>query len=288
MAAVGHPTQTPPQYRKKFVTVLTGFVILFVLLDQTPSLLASHDLTAGFLLASAVLVVAAVGSDMLLFGRALPSAWRNLGFGRPETRTLLVTTLVGVLVMGFFPIFSWVTGAPFALPDRWLWVLMGLFAVHGIAEEVLFRGFAFHNLRAGRTFGRAALLSVLLFAVAHVYLLTYMPVTLALFATVLSLSRVGLSISLPVRARQQHHLGTRRFAHSSSRYQLFRRFRSVPYNCRYRLDDLVDSVGVPDLRVPRTPVRLRWRCLNDLSRKFSELYAGGIRAVPGMALAASW
>ena len=74
MTAVGHPTQTPPQNRKKFVTVLTGFVILFVLLDQTPSLLASYDLTAGFLLASVVLVVAAVGSDMLLFGRALPSS----------------------------------------------------------------------------------------------------------------------------------------------------------------------------------------------------------------------
>lgn len=188
MAAVGRPTQTLPQYRKKFVTVLAGFVILFVLLDQTPSLLASYDLTTGFLLASAVLVAAAVGSDMLLFGRALPSAWRNLGFGRPEARTLLVTTLVGVLVMGFFPAFSWVTGASFALPDRWLWVLIGLFAVHGIAEEVLFRGFAFHNLRAGRTFGRAASLSVLLFAVAHLYLLTYMPVTLALFATVLSLA----------------------------------------------------------------------------------------------------
>jgi antibiotic biosynthesis monooxygenase (ABM) superfamily enzyme len=113
VAAAGRPTQTPPQYRKKFVTVLTGFVILFVFLDQTPSLLAGYDLTAGFLLASAVLVAAAVGADMLLFGRALPAAWRNLGFGRPEPRTLLVTTLIGVLVMGFFPIFSWVTGASF-------------------------------------------------------------------------------------------------------------------------------------------------------------------------------
>jgi membrane protease YdiL (CAAX protease family) len=144
--------------------------------------------TVGFLVASGVLVFAAIGLDMLLFRRTLPSAWRHLGFGRPGVRTLVVTTLIGVLMMGFFPVFSWVSGASVALPEGWLWVLIGLFAVHGIAEEVLFRGFAFHNLRVGRTFGRAALLSLLLFAVAHLYLFTYMPPALALFATCLSLA----------------------------------------------------------------------------------------------------
>ena len=91
-------------------------------------------------------------------------------------------------MLGFFPVFSWVTRASFALPEDWVWVLVGLFAVHGIAEEVLFRGFAFHNLRLGRTFGRAAWLSLLLFAIAHLYLFTYMSPILALFATFLSLA----------------------------------------------------------------------------------------------------
>jgi membrane protease YdiL (CAAX protease family) len=66
--------------------------------------------------------------------------------------------------------------------------LGGLFALHGVAEEVLFRGFAFHNLRIGRTFGRAALLSLVLFGIAHLYLFTNMPPALALFATFLSLA----------------------------------------------------------------------------------------------------
>ena len=188
MSTVEHPIQAPPVHRTRFFTVLTGFILLFLLLDRTPLLLAAQDPTVGFLVACVVLVVAAVGLDMLLFRRALTSAWRNLGFGLPEMRTLVVTALIGVLMMGFFPIFSWVTGASFALPDGWLWVLTGLFAIHGIAEEVLFRGFAFHNLRIGRTFGRAALLSLLLFAIAHLYLFTYMPPALALFATFLSLA----------------------------------------------------------------------------------------------------
>jgi membrane protease YdiL (CAAX protease family) len=188
MTLVEHPTRATSLYRKSFFTVLTGFVLLFLLLDRTPLLLASRDPIVGFLVASAVLAIAAIGLDMMLFRRTLPSAWRNLGFGRPDTRTLVVTTLIGMLTMGFFPVFSWVTGASFALPEGWLWVLAGLFTLHGIAEEVLFRGFAFHNLRVGRTFGRAALLSLLLFAIAHLYLFTYMPPALALFATLLSLA----------------------------------------------------------------------------------------------------
>jgi membrane protease YdiL (CAAX protease family) len=188
MTLVEHPTRATSPYRKSFFTVLTGFVLLFLLLDRTPLLLTSRDPTVGFLVASVALAIAAIGLDMVLFRRTLPSAWRNLGLGRPDARTLVVTTLIGMLTMGFFPIFSWVTGASFALPEGWLWILTGLFAVHGIAEEVLFRGFAFHNLRVGRPFGRAALLSLLLFAIAHLYLFTYMPLALALFATFLSLA----------------------------------------------------------------------------------------------------
>lgn len=188
MSTVEPPTQAPSLYRKRFSTVLTGFVLLFLLLDRTPLLLADYDLTLGFLVASAILVVAAIGLDMLLFRRTLPSAYHNLGFGRPDVRTLVVTALIGVLIMGFFPVFSQITGASFNLPERWFWVLTGLFALHGVAEEVLFRGFAFHNLRVGRSFRRAGSLSLLLFAIAHLYLFTYMPPALALFATFLSLA----------------------------------------------------------------------------------------------------
>jgi membrane protease YdiL (CAAX protease family) len=188
MTTVRLPVQAPPEHRKRFFTVLVGFVLLFILLDRMVSLLAGYDPTTIFLVASSVLVATTLGINMMLFGHTLPSAWRSLGFGRPNARTLCVTVLIGTLLMGYFPIFSWVTEASFTLPDHWPWVLTGLFILHGIAEEVLFRGFAFHSLRAGRTFGRAALLSMLLFAVAHLYLFTYMPVALAVFATVLSLA----------------------------------------------------------------------------------------------------
>ena len=125
---------------------------------------------------------------ILLFKHQLPAAVRFLGFGHPDKRTLIVTGVVSGLTLVFFPVFSGLTGASVSIPDNWLWKLSGIVAMHGIAEEVLFRGFVFHHLRQYSTFKRATFLSILIFALAHVYLFTYMPVPLALFGTILSLA----------------------------------------------------------------------------------------------------
>ena len=45
----------------------------------------------------------------------------------------------------------------------WISLLPGLFAQAGIAEEVLFRGYLFGHMRVGRTFWRAAAVSMLPF-----------------------------------------------------------------------------------------------------------------------------
>ena len=62
----------------------------------------------------------------------------------------------------------------------WFWLAFGLFAQHGIAEELLFRGFTFGHLRAGRTFWRAAFLSLVPFVAVHLLLLTSLSLPLAL------------------------------------------------------------------------------------------------------------
>jgi membrane protease YdiL (CAAX protease family) len=55
-----------------------------------------------------------------------------------------------------------------ALRPDWPWLLVGIFAFHGIAEEVVWRGYAFRRLRAGRSFGRAVVLTMPLIAATHV------------------------------------------------------------------------------------------------------------------------
>lgn len=55
-----------------------------------------------------------------------------------------------------------------ALRPGWPWLLLGIFASHGLAEELVWRGYAYRRLREGRSFGRAVVLTMPLVAVAHV------------------------------------------------------------------------------------------------------------------------
>lgn len=98
---------------------------------------------------------------------------RALGLGRPRARGIAVAVALSVAMLGAYPLASALTGAPLTLREGWALSLPGLFAQGGIAEEVLFRGYLYGQLRHGRSFGRAVLLAAPPFVVAH----------LALFAT---------------------------------------------------------------------------------------------------------
>jgi membrane protease YdiL (CAAX protease family) len=183
---MGENNSLSPQ--KNLLTIFGSFVLIFIAIDKIAAFYVPTDLTIGFWAASIVTVGAVLALEILVFKRSLSAAFQFLGFGRPDGRTLTITAIIGLITLLFFPIFSAITDVSVSMPDNWLWKLSGIVAIHGIAEEVLFRGFLFHHLRAGRTFNRAAFLSLLAFAVAHVYLFTYMPAPLASFATLLSLA----------------------------------------------------------------------------------------------------
>lgn len=172
----------------KTLAVLLGFLVFFIVLDRIPALFFKQDTTSGFLLSGAVTVLGLFIFEMTGYRRSPVQAFYFLGFGRPDWRALGVTGLIGAALLLFFPLYSSVSGQPVALPANWPWKLVGLVALHGIAEEALFRGFLFHHLREGRTFGQAGRISLLVFAAAHLYLFTYMPPALALFGTFLALA----------------------------------------------------------------------------------------------------
>jgi membrane protease YdiL (CAAX protease family) len=68
----------------------------------------------------------------------------------------------------------------------WAWMLPGLFAQGGIAEEVLFRGFLFRYVRSGRSFWRAASVSMLPFVAVHLLLFLTMPWPIAVASVLLA------------------------------------------------------------------------------------------------------
>jgi membrane protease YdiL (CAAX protease family) len=88
----------------------------------------------------------------------------------------------------FFPVLSLVSGVRLSLKSDWLWTLTGIIAFNGLAEETLFRGYVFGNLRRVNSFLRAGFLSLILFAAVHLYLFVGNPFAIALTATLVAVS----------------------------------------------------------------------------------------------------
>jgi membrane protease YdiL (CAAX protease family) len=93
---------------------------------------------------------------------------RRLGLGRPGGRALALAAAVSGLVVLVIPVTAAVTGTAIPLRPDWPWLLAGVFAFHGLAEELVWRGFAFRRLREGRSFRAATAATMPLVAAAHV------------------------------------------------------------------------------------------------------------------------
>lgn len=165
-ASATSPTNQPGVVRgRAWVPFLIGFGLLW----GTLALLGEWDATGrwGILILTVVVLVAVV------VDRATPrTPWRatirHLGLGLPAWRAVALALVVSILVLLVFPITEIVTGADLELVIDWPWILIGLFAFHGLAEELVWRGYAFRQLRLGRSFTRTVLWTMPLVAAAHI------------------------------------------------------------------------------------------------------------------------
>ena len=86
------------------------------------------------------------------------------------------------LVLLVFPATTMVSGAAVTLRPDWPWLLIGIFAFHGVAEELVWRGYAFRRLREGRSFWAATGWTMPLIAVTHVPIVATMGLAVGLGA----------------------------------------------------------------------------------------------------------
>jgi membrane protease YdiL (CAAX protease family) len=91
-----------------------------------------------------------------------------------------------VLLLLVVPAFARVAGVRWSIDPDAVPLVPGLFAQAGIAEEVLFRGYLFGHLRRGRSFWRAAALSMVPFVAVHLLLFATMPFPIAMAALLLA------------------------------------------------------------------------------------------------------
>ncbi len=165
--------------------LLLGLALVFALFHFVAARLGSDRGQAG-LLVGALVVVATLAAERVLFGVPVATAARDVGLGRPRGRGLLAATGACMLLLLVFPAVASLSGASMAVDSRWGALLPGLFAQAGIAEEALFRGYLFRRVRAGRTFWRAVALSTVPFVAVHLFLFATMPWPVALAAVLLS------------------------------------------------------------------------------------------------------
>ena len=166
--------------------LVLALVVVFALFHWLAMALGSDRGQSGILVGTLVVVATAVAGWALL-DRPLGDALRDLGLGWPYPRSLIAAGGIAILVLGVGLMFVKARGAMVTLFPGTFGLLPGLFMQGGVAEEVLFRAFLFGHIRVGRTFWRAATLSMLPFLGAHLVLFFYMPWLIALSAILLAI-----------------------------------------------------------------------------------------------------
>jgi membrane protease YdiL (CAAX protease family) len=165
--------------------LFAGLAVVFALFQVLGLTLSSDRGQAGLLVAAAVLA-SLLAVERGLFGQPPAAALQSLGLGRPAAAGLLAALGVSLLLLAVIPAYAALRGVSLVTYPGWPWLLPGLFAQAGIAEEALFRGYLFGRLRKGRGFWEAAMLATAPFMLVHLFLFATMPWPVALAAVLLS------------------------------------------------------------------------------------------------------
>ena len=174
---------------KTISKVLAGFIPMFLILQIGLVLLQPRLGVPWYVLIPAVVMLGvALGFEMLFFKRQPLQALRQLGYGFPGGRAIVVALIISGVMLLFFPVLSLASGARLSLNSDWALTLIGIIVLNGLAEETLFRGYVFSNLRQGSSFLRAGFISLLLFAAVHLYLFVGNPFIIGLAGTLVAVS----------------------------------------------------------------------------------------------------
>jgi membrane protease YdiL (CAAX protease family) len=170
----------------QWLRLLVGLLGIYLLFESVARYFGSDREEAGVAVCAAV-VIATLLFERVAFQRSAAEAARGLGLRRPSLSGTAAAVAICILLLCVVPMTARITGAAASvIPGAWQF-LPGLFAQGGVAEELLFRGYLFGHLRRGRTFVRAAALSMVPFIAVHVTLFFTMDFPLALAALLLSI-----------------------------------------------------------------------------------------------------
>lgn len=175
------------QNQKLYLVFASAFLVMHFtgnMLMQMP-----YILNAGLVFAAVLTAVLLL--NQLVNDKTVRSTIFDLGFRKTRISGIIPGIFVSVALLCMYLILGYLLDAKVTLADNWHWNVIGLMLTAGLAEEMLFRGFLFGQLRSRTNFKNAAVISTVVFAMAHLLLFTYMSWPMALLSTILA---VGLAV----------------------------------------------------------------------------------------------
>ena len=164
-----------------------AFVLIYFTFDRLAVSLDSTRGEAGLIVCAALLALA-IGAERWLTRARLADCALALGLGAPRRPALLASAGLSLALLACLPLLAAFTGVELMARENATWLAVGMLAQGGVAEEVLFRGFMYRHLRSTRTFWRAATLSAVPFAAAHVPLFFTLDASVALLALAMAIA----------------------------------------------------------------------------------------------------
>lgn len=170
----------------KMMFIIIGYAIIYGALELIAHLTVDVIKTENALIVMAGVLVCTAIVETVIFRNSFTDLVKLLGLGKPTASSIIAALIITAVLFACYPLITLITGFKFTIPENWLLLAVGVFALHGIAEEVLYRGYLFRRLRIKRTFWRAAWLAVLLFSIAHIPIIINQGVLVGGMAVLLS------------------------------------------------------------------------------------------------------
>jgi len=163
------------------IRLCIGFFILCGLLQG-----AAHALDSTRGEWGVVVALLVVGAGTVIQHLLHNKSWTELGLAAPARRGMWTALCLAAVLLVVATIYALAAGGATEMAVANPWLLLGIFAQAGIAEELVFRGYLFGHIRRTCPFWRAALISAIPFALVHLTLFLTLPWAIALTALVMS------------------------------------------------------------------------------------------------------
>lgn len=165
-----------------------SFVAAFLVMHYTGEVLMKLPYVFNAVVVFIALLLTVLLLNKLIHGKSIKTSISDIGLRKTNLSGLAPGIFVSGALLCTYPLLGYLFNASITLAGSWQWNVIGLMFTAGVSEEMLFRGYLFGSLRRKMSFRKAALLSALCFAAAHLFMFTYMDWPVALMSTLLAVA----------------------------------------------------------------------------------------------------